>query len=139
MIISVVFNPNDLKKFINEIKSQKDNYSVFSGYTLIESDYEFFSSQIPKMVFNKNEELIYTSRAPIPSNKDNVNIKSYKQVCVYGFTIKALEKYSKVIEKTTFHIYIVYVLNEKKMFNIQFTDRANDYMKKNIYLYVFYY
>ena len=95
-----VFNPNDLKKFINEIKSQKDNYSVFSGYTLIESDYEFFSSQIPKMVFNKNEELIYTSRAPIPSNKDNVNIKSYKQVCVYGFTIKALEKYSKVIEKT---------------------------------------
>tara|TARA_B100001059_G_C17492511_1_gene407079 strand:+ start:46 stop:564 length:519 start_codon:yes stop_codon:yes gene_type:complete len=95
-----VFNPDDLKIFINEIRTHKHKYSVFAGYTLIKSDDEFFSSQIPKMVFNKNEELIYTSRAPIPSNKDNKNVKSFKQVCVYGFTRKALEKYSKTINKT---------------------------------------
>ena len=40
------------------------------------------------MVFNKNEELIYTSRSPIPSNKDNTFTESFKQVCVYGFTKK---------------------------------------------------
>ena len=69
-------------------------YSVFAGYTLINSPDEYFSPQIPKMVFNKNEELIYTSRSPIPSNKDNTFTESFKQVCVYGFTKKALEKYS---------------------------------------------
>ena len=83
-----VFNPDDLTIFINEIRSQKDNYSIFAGYTSIKSDDEFFSSQIPKMVFNKKEELIYTSRAPIPSNKENKHIKSFKQVCVYGFKRK---------------------------------------------------
>ena len=52
------------------------------------------------MVFNKNEELIYTSRSPIPSNKDNTFTKSFKQVCVYGFSKKALQKYSKRTSKT---------------------------------------
>lgn len=95
-----VFNPDDLTFFINEIRSQKVNYSTFAGYTLIKSDDDFFSSQIPKMVFNKKEELIYTSRAPIPSNKDNKHIKSFKQVCIYGFTKEALKKYSEAIIKT---------------------------------------
>ena len=52
------------------------------------------------MVFNKKEELIYTSRAPIPSNKENKHIKSFKQVCVYGFKKEALKKYSEAINKT---------------------------------------
>ncbi len=95
-----VFNPDDLSLFINEIRTQKDNYSTYAGYTLIKSDDEFFSSQIPKMVFNKKEELIYTSRAPIPSNKENKHIKSFKQVCVYGFTREALDKYSEAVNKT---------------------------------------
>jgi len=95
-----IFNPDDLTIFINEIRSQKNNYSIFAGYTSIKSDDEFFSSQIPKMVFNKKEELIYTSRAPIPSNKENKHIKSFKQVCVYGFKKEALKKYSEAINKT---------------------------------------
>ena len=95
-----IFNPHDLTTFINKIKSQKEYYSVFAGYTLINSPDEYFSPQIPKMVFNKNEELIYTSRSPIPSNKDNTFTESFKQVCVYGFTKKALEKYSKRASKT---------------------------------------
>ncbi|MBT6170074.1 MAG: 3-deoxy-manno-octulosonate cytidylyltransferase [Flavobacteriaceae bacterium] len=95
-----IFNPHDLTTFINKIKSQKEDYSVFAGYTLITNPDEYFSSQIPKMVFNKNKELIYTSRSPIPSNKENTFTKSFKQVCVYGFSKSALEKYSKRISKT---------------------------------------
>ena len=95
-----IFNPNDLTIFVNKIRSQKEDYSIYAGYTLITNDDEYFSSQIPKIVFNKKEELIYTSRAPIPSNKDNKHIKSFKQVCIYGFTKRALNKYSKATNKS---------------------------------------
>lgn len=95
-----IFNPNDLMIFMNKIKSQKDYYSVYAGYTAITNQDEYFSSQIPKMVISKNEELIYTSRSPIPSNKENKFISSFKQVCVYGYSKKALEIFTQRQDKT---------------------------------------
>ena len=46
---------------------------------------EFFSPNIPKVVTNSKNELIYMSRAPIPSNKKLSFNKSMKQVCIYSF------------------------------------------------------
>jgi 3-deoxy-manno-octulosonate cytidylyltransferase (CMP-KDO synthetase) len=46
---------------------------------------------MPKVIFNKRKELIYMSRAPIPSNKKNEFKKGFRQVCGYAFSRKSLE------------------------------------------------
>tara|TARA_Y200000002_G_scaffold288841_1_gene242983 strand:- start:362 stop:673 length:312 start_codon:yes stop_codon:yes gene_type:complete len=46
---------------------------------------------MPKVIFNKRKELIYISRAPIPSNKKNEFKNGFRQVCGYAFSKKSLE------------------------------------------------
>ena len=60
------------------------------GITKIENLEELSSPKIPKIVFNKNEELLYTSRAKIPGSKNmDINL-GYKQVCIYKYNIEKL-------------------------------------------------
>jgi 3-deoxy-manno-octulosonate cytidylyltransferase (CMP-KDO synthetase) len=42
------------------------------------------------------------SRAPIPSNKSDIFCKSFKQICVYAFTKKALKIFFNKKNKTFF-------------------------------------
>ena len=46
---------------------------------------------IPKVLTNKDGVGIYLSRAAVPYPKGNLDFSYYKQVCVYGFTPKALQ------------------------------------------------
>ena len=59
---------------------------------------------IIKVVKNAKNELVYFSRSKIPESKNKINKKFYKQVCIYCFSKKQLEKFSKskrsLIEKT---------------------------------------
>ena len=66
-----LFNPIDIQNLIQEISKQKNLYDVYCGYCSIDSEDIFFSFNMPKVIFNKRKELIYISRAPIPSNKKN--------------------------------------------------------------------
>jgi len=50
---------------------------------------------VPKVVVNENNEAVFLSRYPIPYPK-NSGAKYYKQVCVYGFSPKSLEDFSKL-------------------------------------------
>ena len=69
---------------------------VINSYTKIKSEEEYFSSSTIKMVFNKNEDLIYASRAPIPASKNIINLSnSYKQVCIYAFSCEQLSLFIK--------------------------------------------
>jgi len=88
-----ILNPNDLKKII--ISTLNNPNLVYAGFCKIDnfSDYRNFS--IPKLVFNKNRYLIYTSRAPIPSNKKNIFYLGYRQVCLYSYPLKLLQKLNK--------------------------------------------
>ena len=86
-----IFNPKDIKKFISEVKKFSTQYEVFAGYTEIKDSKEYFSSQIPKMLIKKNNELLFTSRSPIPGNKNNEFKTSHKQVCIYAYTFNALK------------------------------------------------
>ena len=86
-----LFNPIDIQNLIQELSKQKNLYDVYCGYCSIDSEDTFFSFNMPKVIFNKRKELIYMSRAPIPSNKNNKFKKGYRQVCGYAFSKKSLE------------------------------------------------
>jgi 3-deoxy-manno-octulosonate cytidylyltransferase (CMP-KDO synthetase) len=86
-----LFNPIDIKNIIQELSKEKTLYDVYCGYCSIDSRDTFFSFNMPKVIFNKKKELIYISRAPIPSNKKNDFRKGFRQVCGYAFSKKSLE------------------------------------------------
>ena len=92
------FNPNDLKILIKE--AEKKPNEVINGYTEIKNKKLFFSSSIPKVVFDKNGYLLYMSRGPIPSNKALEFKKAWRQVCAYSFPRKALIDFTKTKNKT---------------------------------------
>jgi len=92
------FNPNDLKRLIKE--AEKKPKEVINGYTEIKNKKLFFSSSIPKVVFDKKGYLLYMSRGPIPSNKALDFKKAWRQVCAYSFPRKTLFDFSKTKNKT---------------------------------------
>ena len=92
------FNPYDLKKLIN-IAKKKPN-EIINGYAEIKDKKLFFSSSIPKVVFDKNGYLLYMSRGPIPSNKKFEFKKAWRQICAYSFPKKTLMNFAKIKNKT---------------------------------------
>lgn len=92
------FNPNDLKKLIKIVKTNPKK--IYNGYTKIKNEKIFESPSIPKVVFNKKEELMYMSRGKIPSNKILKFEKAWRQVCAYAFPRKDLLEYKKNNKKT---------------------------------------
>jgi 3-deoxy-D-manno-octulosonate cytidylyltransferase len=86
-----VIDPRCIDDLISEMNNDK-NYDVFNMYKKIEDNQEKNSSSIIKVVINDQNELLYMSRANIPSNKINFNENLLKQVCVYGYRKTALEK-----------------------------------------------
>lgn len=83
-------------------KTSNSDYPVDMGITKITNINELGSAKIPKIVFNINKELLYTSRANIPGSKEMDNTIGYKQVCIYRYNFKKLEDYSKRKIKTLF-------------------------------------
>lgn len=94
-----LFNPEDLELLISSIKKYPGE--IINGYCEINEESDFRSSTIPKVVFRPDGRLLYMSRSPIPSNKQQSFEKSWRQVCAYAFPKEALVEFSKVGEKTT--------------------------------------
>lgn len=92
-----VLNPLDIKKIINaKIKFPKH---VVCGFNEI-SYFKAKNINIPKVVFNKNSDMVYMSRALIPGSKKHQNISRVnKQVCIYGFNLKQLKNFSYLKSK----------------------------------------
>lgn len=93
-----ICNPADIKKIIEYAKKKPD--LIINGYTEIKDKEMFYSKNVPKVVFDKNEKLLYMSRAPIPSNKKDIFIKSWRQVCIYSFPYKSLKYFTAIKKKT---------------------------------------
>ena len=93
-----VFNPNDLKLFINE--AQNSPTDILNGVCEIKDGELFKSGSIPKAVMRADGRLLYMSRAGVPTNKKHEFIKSWRQVCVYAFPKKALEAFKAQKVKT---------------------------------------
>ena len=80
-----------IKKFIKFSKKNKDY--VTNGFAKIKNTSEFFNLNVPKLAINKNNFLLYMSRSPLPGSKTKTFNKSFKQICMYGFPLKILNKY----------------------------------------------
>ena len=86
-----IMNPEDLNYAIEVTKTGE--HDVINGYAPIEDENSFFSSAVPKVVFSDNGNLLYMSRAPIPGSKQGKFQSAWRQICIYGFSRKALKSY----------------------------------------------
>ena len=93
-----ICNPADIRKLLKAAK--KYPKSIINGYTEIKNKKLFYSEHIPKVVFRKDERLLYQSRAPIPATKDKKFIKSWRQVCIYSLPFKSLIVFKSARNKT---------------------------------------
>ena len=98
-------NPKDIIKICDTKISNLNK--VINGFTWIKESESPKNINIPKLVTNEKNELIYISRLPVPGSKkkDFKNQRYKKQVCIYAFTkdeLKAFQKFGKksIIEKT---------------------------------------
>ena len=84
--------PSDIKKIIKS-KIKFPNH-VICGYDKIHKFENPFSLNLPKVVINEKNELIYMSRLAIPGSKKKLKKKEYlKQVCIYAFSKNELNKF----------------------------------------------
>ena len=93
-----LINPGDILAVEQAI--EKYSGEIINGYAPIEDEESYRSLTIPKVVCRPDGRLLYMSRSPIPGNKQNEFIKSWKQVCVYAFPKKALQAFSGSKQKT---------------------------------------
>ena len=93
-----LINPLDIRKVIEAYKSTKNK--TCCGMTKISSKEDFFNLNIPKVVTNKENLLLYISRSGVPSNKEGAVVHAMKQVCIYAFPKKHLSEFGLKKNKT---------------------------------------
>ena len=92
-------NPKDIKKIIKYKKIYPNH--VICGYDKIHKLQNPSSTNLPKVVVNLKNELIYISRSLVPGSKKIIKNKSYfKQVCIYAFNKKELNKFYSLKKKS---------------------------------------
>ena len=86
-------NQNDNLKSIDYKKKYPN--SVINSYCYLADDEEPENKNIPKVITNEKDDLIYISRAPIPRLKNNnlISIKYKKQVCIYSYFMDELKSF----------------------------------------------
>lgn len=89
-----VIDPRTLDQIEQAYRTHLDEYIAYNMYKRVQPDEQPESPAVIKVIVNEKDELMYMSRHPVPFEKGK-NEKGYlKQVCVYGFTRKALELFS---------------------------------------------
>ena len=91
-------NPNDIKKII-KAKIKYPNH-VICGYDKVHQYEDPSSVNLPKVVVNEIQELIYISRSLVPGSKKKIKDQEFlKQVCIYAFNSKELKKFNSKKKK----------------------------------------
>lgn len=101
-----LLNYLDIKKIIEAKKTYMDY--VINGMCSLSPDEDPLNVNIPKVVTNKFNDLMYMSRLALPGTKSNE--KDYfldykKQVCIYAFTQNQLLLFGSQKEKSKFEYY----------------------------------
>lgn len=97
----------DPKEILNVVEAKKNNMDIIvNGMTKLTESEDPCNINIPKVLVNKFNELIYMSRLPIPGVKNNGEEPDYyKQVCIYAFTFEELKLYGECIQKANYEKY----------------------------------
>ena len=93
-----LIDPADIDKVIAAYR-QEANIS-YCAMTKIDKKEDYYNRNTIKVVFGKNDRLIYMSRAGIPANKEGSSIPTMKQVCIYAFSKKHLMEFGLGKNKT---------------------------------------
>ena len=128
-------SPRDIQKIMNAKKKFPNH--VICGYDKIHNFESPKNINLPKVVVNSKGELIYISRALVPgTKKKNQNINYFKQVCIYAFNKKQLNKFhlkkrKSIIEKIEdIEILRFFEMDEKiKMVKLNSNSVAVDEMR----------
>ena len=100
-----LLDPNDILSIIDAKKKYPNE--IINGYCKISDNENSDSLNIPKVVFNENNQMVYMSRNLIPGtkSKDFKPANYYKQVCIYAFSKKDLLNYVDFGRKGTLELY----------------------------------
>ena len=95
-----LLNPADIIKIGD--KKRENMQSVINGYCWICEHETPESVNIPKVITNETNKLIYMSRKALPGFKEvkNAPIRYKKQVCIYAFTKEELLAFSNFGRKS---------------------------------------
>ncbi len=93
-------SPEDIIKVRDE-KVRNIDY-VINGFSWIGREEDPSSINIPKVITNESNDLIYMSRIALPGYKDKKNapLVYKKQVCIYAFTKSELKSFSNFGRKS---------------------------------------
>ncbi len=79
---------------------------ITNGMKVLEKDEDPCNINIPKVLVNNKDELIYMSRLPIPGVKSNNQLPIYyKQVCIYAFTKNELKLFAGQSKKAEYEFF----------------------------------
>lgn len=100
-----LLNPTDILSIIKAKKKYPNE--VINGYCKIGDNEEPESVNIPKVIFNEDQQMVYMSRSLVPGTKtkDLVPPHYYKQVCIYAFNKQELIDYAEFGRKGTLEFY----------------------------------
>lgn len=86
-------DPNDILK-VRDMKIQ-DISRVINGFSWVSESEDPNNVNIPKVITNEKNELVYMSRVALPGFKDakNAPVRFKKQVCIYAFTKSELKDF----------------------------------------------
>ncbi|WP_165665976.1 3-deoxy-manno-octulosonate cytidylyltransferase [Metapseudomonas otitidis] len=86
-------DPEDIVR-VGEAKAQMPDF-IINGYSWISDDEDPHNVNIPKVITNERDELVYMSRSALPGFKEQKNAPTRykKQVCIYAFTREELEAF----------------------------------------------
>lgn len=93
-----VFNPDDLRALVQAAREHPGD--VINGCCPVQSEEEFRSPTVPKVVMRPDGRLLYMSRAAIPTDKAGRWVRSWRQVCAYAFPMPALRAFAAERQKT---------------------------------------
>ena len=89
-----LIEPETIRKAIIPFLENPDtDIEVTNLMTQIHDPVDLINFTVPKVIASGDGRGVYLTRSAAPFPKGNIDAKYYKQVCVYGFTPKALKFY----------------------------------------------
>ncbi len=90
--------PDDIRKVIEAAKKMPDR--VVNAMAPIDSEADFRSTSVPKVVATPEGRLLYISRAAIPADKQLGFQRGMRQVCIYALPKPLLTRFGAVKGRT---------------------------------------